>query len=151
MIFSWYLILLKCLVLYPTYKNWWKKACMYGLKIKMNKMKCMIFGIRKKFPPERKNIQNMKIERVGVLINDQWDPSREIKCLIEMGRYAFFKNNKVLISHDVHTAIKTRFIKCCAVIRSRSLDNQKLWWKKIRGLRNVDIPLSSESTRIAST
>ena len=34
----------------------------------------------------------------------------------------------------------------CPIIQSRNLDNQNLWWKKIGGIRNVDILSSSDNT-----
>ena len=49
---------------------------------------------------------------LGVLINDQCEPSKQIKCRTEMARDAFFKYSKVFTSYDIKVGIKTRFTKC---------------------------------------
>lgn len=90
----------------------------YGLKINIKKTKYMVVSRKNAQNNTTLKINNIEIERVknfkylGVLLNDQWDASKEIRCRIEMARDAFFKYSKVLTSHDISLATKSRFIKC---------------------------------------
>lgn len=91
---------------------------LYGLKINIKKTKYMVVSRKNYHYGTLLKVNNNNVERVrsfrylGVLINDQWDISKEIKSRVEMARDAFFKYKKVFTNHDISLKTKSRFVKC---------------------------------------
>lgn len=91
----------------------------YGLDINRDKTKFMV--ISKKCVPNRLcqlTLNIGPIERtnkyiyLGTIINDQWDPSQEVKCRIEKSRNVFIKMASVLKSRDLTLNTKMRLVRC---------------------------------------
>lgn len=94
-------------------------ACtQYGLKLNVKKTKYMI--ISKQNVPQDNGIfvdetpleKVHKLTYLGSNINDNWDPSAEVKIRIERARAAFIRMKKVLCSHDLTLNLRMRMVRC---------------------------------------
>ncbi|KAI5754908.1 hypothetical protein M8J77_012531 [Diaphorina citri] len=92
----------------------------YGLRLNTSKTKYMIITKQKKKIPRIPKLKayNVQLERtesiiyLGSNINDDWDPSKEIRIRIEKARSSFIKLKKFFCGQDINMELKIRMLRC---------------------------------------
>ena len=89
----------------------------YGLEVNISKTKVMIIS-KENIDQVHFTIDNRVIERtptyiyLGIVLNEQWDHSQEIKARIEKARAAFNQMSKLFKTHNLRLELKIRLLRC---------------------------------------
>ncbi|KAI5718027.1 hypothetical protein M8J77_015079 [Diaphorina citri] len=92
----------------------------YGLNLNIKKTKYMIISKSKDTLPTNEELiingepleRVSKIKYLGSNLNEDWEPSRDIKCRIEQARTTFSKMHALFKSHNLSMDLKVRMVRC---------------------------------------